>query len=127
MDFGPSIKKILRILPALSFLINSMMYLNCKKSLLKVADQSGRALDIPPEEKKALIIAMSLHEKGKAALAKADYSLGKAVPGTVYLPIVYTLLHTVNCVCIWMSQIRIRQQKNRYKKKLTHNSQNVHF
>jgi len=42
---------------------------------LQIADQSGRALDIPPEEKKALIIAMSLHEKGKAALAKADYSL----------------------------------------------------
>ena len=37
---------------------------------LQVADQSGKSLDLPPTEKKSLIIAMSLHEKGKAALKK---------------------------------------------------------
>ena len=37
---------------------------------LQVADQSGNSLDLPPEEKKSIIIAMSLHEKGRAALKK---------------------------------------------------------
>ena len=44
---------------------------------LKVADQSGRALSLPPEERIAIIIAMSLHEKGRAALKKEDFALGK--------------------------------------------------
>merc|ERR1719431_62332 len=42
---------------------------------LQVADQSGKSLDLPPEERRALIIAMSLHEKGRAALKKKDYPL----------------------------------------------------
>ena len=37
---------------------------------LQVADQSGKSLDLPQEEKRSLIIAMSLHEKGRAALKK---------------------------------------------------------
>ena len=37
---------------------------------LQVADQSGKSLDLPQEEKTSLIIAMSLHEKGRAALKK---------------------------------------------------------
>jgi len=41
---------------------------------LQVADQSGKSLDLPPTEKKSLIIAMSLHEKGRAALKKKQYS-----------------------------------------------------
>eukprot|EP00092_Neocalanus_flemingeri_P007331 GFUD01007917.1.p1 GENE.GFUD01007917.1~~GFUD01007917.1.p1 ORF type:complete len:590 (+),score=221.00 GFUD01007917.1:891-2660(+) len=40
---------------------------------LQVADQSGKSLDLPAEEKKSLIIAMSLHEKGRAALKKKQY------------------------------------------------------
>jgi len=40
---------------------------------LQIADQSGRALKLPPEEQKALVIAMSLHEKGREALHKGDY------------------------------------------------------
>jgi len=40
---------------------------------LQVADQSGNSLDLPPEEKKSIIIAMSLHEKGRAALKKKQY------------------------------------------------------
>jgi len=42
---------------------------------LQVADQSGKSIDLPPAEKKTLVIAMSLHEKGRAALKKKDYSL----------------------------------------------------
>merc|ERR1719154_199508 len=41
---------------------------------LQVADQSGKSLDLPREEKRSLIIAMSLHEKGRAALKKKQYS-----------------------------------------------------
>jgi len=41
---------------------------------LQVADQSGKSLELPPEEKKALIIAMSLHEKGRAALKRQDFA-----------------------------------------------------
>jgi hypothetical protein len=48
-----------------------------QENLLKVADQSGRALELPPEERKSLIIAMSLHEKGRTALKSEDYALGK--------------------------------------------------
>ena len=44
--------------------------------IAQVADQSGRSLQLPAAEKKALIIAMSLHEKGRAALLTGDYSLG---------------------------------------------------
>ena len=44
--------------------------------IVQVADQSGRSLQLPAAEKKALIIAMSLHEKGRAALLTGDYSLG---------------------------------------------------
>ena len=38
-----------------------------------MADQSGKSVDLPPAEKKAIIIAMSLHEKGRAALKRRDY------------------------------------------------------
>ena len=37
---------------------------------LQVADQSGKSLDLPQAERTSLIIAMSLHEKGRAALKK---------------------------------------------------------
>ena len=37
---------------------------------LQVADQSGKSLDLPQEEKTSLIIAMSLHEKGRTAMKK---------------------------------------------------------
>jgi hypothetical protein len=41
---------------------------------LQVADQSGKFLDLPEAaERSALIIAMSLHEKGRAALKRRDY------------------------------------------------------
>lgn len=41
---------------------------------LQVADQSGKSLDLPADEKKSLIIAMSLHEKGRSALKKKQFS-----------------------------------------------------
>ncbi|XP_078702483.1 NEDD8 ultimate buster 1-like isoform X2 [Branchiostoma floridae x Branchiostoma belcheri] len=40
---------------------------------LQIADQSGRALQIPREEKRALTVAMALNERGKAALKRKQY------------------------------------------------------
>ncbi|XP_040577224.1 NEDD8 ultimate buster 1 [Lepeophtheirus salmonis] len=42
---------------------------------LQIGDQSGKSLNLPKEEKKALIMAMSLHEKAKISLKKKDFSL----------------------------------------------------
>lgn len=41
----------------------------------EVEDQSGKRLTLPPEERKSLITAMTLHEKGRAALKREDYAL----------------------------------------------------
>ncbi|XP_067126303.1 NEDD8 ultimate buster 1-like [Centruroides vittatus] len=41
---------------------------------LQVADQSGRVLNLPFEERKALSFAMALNEKGRAALKKKEYA-----------------------------------------------------
>lgn len=40
---------------------------------LDIQDQSGKRLDIPLSERKALILAMSFHEKGRASLKKKRY------------------------------------------------------
>lgn len=42
--------------------------------IIKLEDQAGNAVEIPGKEKKALILAMTLHEKGKCALKKEDYA-----------------------------------------------------
>ncbi len=41
---------------------------------LQVADQSGKALELPPAEKKALAIALALHEKGRGSLKVSEFS-----------------------------------------------------
>ncbi|XP_013387690.1 NEDD8 ultimate buster 1 [Lingula anatina] len=40
---------------------------------LQIADQAGKSLQLPPEERKALTLAMTLHEKGKAAIKRKQY------------------------------------------------------
>ena len=40
-----------------------------------ISDQNGRQVDIPFAERKNLIIAMSLHEKGKSALSEGNLDL----------------------------------------------------
>ncbi|XP_072110194.1 NEDD8 ultimate buster 1-like [Mobula birostris] len=41
---------------------------------LEIADQKGRPIPIPAVEKKALLLAMTLHEKGRAVMKKRDYA-----------------------------------------------------
>ncbi|XP_076460084.1 NEDD8 ultimate buster 1-like [Babylonia areolata] len=41
---------------------------------IRIADQSGRTLQLPKEERKSLTLAMTLHEKGRAALKAKNYS-----------------------------------------------------
>ncbi|XP_034415997.1 NEDD8 ultimate buster 1 [Cyclopterus lumpus] len=40
---------------------------------LEIADQRGNPLKIPPEEKKALILAMGFHEKGRSLMKKKQF------------------------------------------------------
>ncbi|KAH1021119.1 hypothetical protein HUJ04_010676 [Dendroctonus ponderosae] len=41
---------------------------------MRLEDQFGNTLQIPTAEKTALVVALALHEKGRAALKKDDYS-----------------------------------------------------
>ncbi|XP_066999509.1 NEDD8 ultimate buster 1 isoform X2 [Anabrus simplex] len=45
------------------------------ESYLLIEDQSGHSLNLPPEERQHLLVAMSLHEKGRTAMKKEDYAL----------------------------------------------------
>ena len=37
-------------------------------------DQAGNTIHLPVEEEKSLLMALALHEKGKAVLKKENYS-----------------------------------------------------
>ncbi|CAH1964750.1 unnamed protein product [Acanthoscelides obtectus] len=41
---------------------------------MQLEDQFGNAVKIPSHEKKALVVAMTLHEKGRSVLKKKDYT-----------------------------------------------------
>lgn len=37
-------------------------------------DQDGNIIHLPPEEKKALLMALAMHEKGRSALKREDFN-----------------------------------------------------
>lgn len=41
---------------------------------MQLEDQAGNAINIPLKERKSLITAMALHEKGKSALKRQEYA-----------------------------------------------------
>lgn len=43
-------------------------------SLFQIEDQDGNIIYIPPEEKKAIMMALAIHEKGRAALRRNAYN-----------------------------------------------------
>ena len=45
------------------------------KDEMTLSDQNGKQVDLPKEERKAIIIAMSLHEKGRSAMKKRNFAL----------------------------------------------------
>lgn len=41
---------------------------------LQMEDQDGNAINLPPEEKRALMMALAMNEKGRAALKRENYN-----------------------------------------------------
>ncbi|GLV37083.1 uncharacterized protein CBL_02086 [Carabus blaptoides fortunei] len=52
----------------------SLLASNSDDMYMNLEDQSGNAINLPAHERKSLMVAMALHEKGRAALKKEDYS-----------------------------------------------------
>lgn len=56
------------------------MFLSSKFTKITIAaaaqmeDQDGNAIHLPPEERRSLMMALALHEKGRAALNKDAYA-----------------------------------------------------
>ncbi|KAJ0172470.1 hypothetical protein K1T71_011609 [Dendrolimus kikuchii] len=49
--------------------------LDYDEEYMKLEDQSGKPVDLPRAEKRALLVGLALHERGKAAARQKDYPL----------------------------------------------------
>ena len=47
---------------------------SAKASLIEVTDQRGSALPLSTDEKKAMIVAMALHDRGTISLRRGDFA-----------------------------------------------------
>lgn len=50
------------------------MLTNSRHDYMEMEDQSGNTVHLPPDERRAIMIALALHEKGKAALKREQFS-----------------------------------------------------
>lgn len=73
-DLSPDMKKAEEQIRELEGVKTDSRLLALDSDYMRLEDQFGNVVKIPEEEKRALIVAMALHEKGRAALKREDYS-----------------------------------------------------
>lgn len=73
----------------------------------QVENQSGEAMNLPYHERKALVTAMALHEKGRAALKKEDYPLALVIFLEADKEFRYITVYYLH-ILLWFGQLIIK-------------------
>ncbi|KAJ6638174.1 NEDD8 ultimate buster 1 [Pseudolycoriella hygida] len=53
---------------------DAQLLINQNEKFMDMEDQKGNAIHLPPEEKNSLMMALAMHEKGRAELKKKNYT-----------------------------------------------------